>query len=209
MTIRCYLFIFVSYFLIRVILIDSAFADIYHSNLMDGVKIDAVESYLSPKDHELEVGTSVYAFDPYYTGISVNLGYVQNFSPKFSWQIIDVDYFFSYQSNLTSQLASNYAVNPQTIERLSYMVSTNFKFYYFYGKFIFFNNSIKYLRGSFILGGGLLGTSLQNQGAGNFGTAFDILVSDVFSFKIVIRDTISIPKFNNFITFGLETGLNF
>ncbi len=186
-----------------------AHAEMYHSSLLDGTPIEAVESYLIPKQHQIEVGISLYPFDPYSTGIALDFGYLQNITQSLSWQIIDADLFSSFQSGLTSQLAQNYSVNPTTIEHLSYIISTNLNYYFFYGKFIFFKKAIRYIRGSLLFGGGLLGTSLKNQGAGNFGTAFEVLINDTFSFKFTLRDSLAIPSFTNYVTFALETGVNF
>jgi len=185
------------------------YAELYQPKLLDGVPIEAVDTYLNPKAHQIDLGVSLYPFDSYYTGISVNLGYTQHLSQNFAWDIFHASYYFSFQNGLTTELAESFGVNPSQIERLSYGVSSNIHYFYSYGKFIFLQNSIRYFRGSFLLGAGMLGTTLQGGFAGNVGTSIEVFFSDVFSCKVNLQDSIMIPSLKQFVTFSLESGISF
>jgi hypothetical protein len=186
-----------------------SYAEVYQPKLLDGVQIDAVDTYLNPKGHQLGLGISLYPFNSYYLGISANLSYTQQLSQVFAWQIIDASYYTTFQNGLTAELAQNFNVNPTQIERVNYGIGTNFSYYYAYGKFIFLNSSIRYFRGSIFLGGGILGTTVQVSPVGTVGTAFEVFVTEVFSCKLSLRNTIAIPSITQFVTFGLDTGISF
>src|SRR3954465_14275574 len=76
----------------------SALADIYAPKPLDGVTIEAVETYVNPKSHQFGLGLAIYPFDAYYTGISLDASYTQHFSQNFAWQIVDASYNFAFQT---------------------------------------------------------------------------------------------------------------
>ena len=42
---------------------------------LDGVNIEAVETYRNPKPNSLDVGLGIWPLKPYYNGLSVDVGY--------------------------------------------------------------------------------------------------------------------------------------
>src|SRR5271154_3424536 len=51
--------------------------------LLDGVTMEAVETYANPRSSEISLGIGVYPFDSYYYGMSINAGYTYHFSRNF------------------------------------------------------------------------------------------------------------------------------
>ncbi len=80
---------------------------------LDGVMIEAIETYPNPQDHELGLGLGIYPFNPYYTGFLINGNYQYNFSRILGWEVIGVHYAYTIQNDLTTELADKYNVNPK------------------------------------------------------------------------------------------------
>jgi outer membrane beta-barrel protein len=184
-------------------------AELYQLKPLDGVSIEAVETYQNPKAHQLSLGIGIYPFDAYYTGLNLRAGYTQHLSQSFAWQIFEAAYFFPFQTSLTTQLASNFGVSPKQIETLNYIISTNAMYFFTYGKFIFLKDTIRYFRSSGLLGAGVLGTNMQTNFAANVGFAMEVFMSDSFSWKFSVRDSMTVPSFNQFVVFSLESGFSF
>src|SRR5438270_10909477 len=78
---------------------------------LDGVKIEALETFTSPKWNELSLGMGISPLDPYYTAFSLNGGYIRYFTPTLGWEVISGAYAFTVQKDLVSQLAT-FGVTP-------------------------------------------------------------------------------------------------
>jgi outer membrane beta-barrel protein len=176
---------------------------------MDGVILQAVETYLNPKFNEISFGIGVYPFDAYYYGLSINGGYTTHFSRNFAWEVLNAQYFFSFQKTLTTELADQYAVTPQSIPTLSYIISSDVQYTFAYGKFTMLEDYIRYFRASAIGGLGMVKTTPTSSVAAVFGTKFQVFTRESFSWNLEVRDNFAISTTSNYLTFVFGTGLSF
>lgn len=180
----------------------------YEPKALDGVTIEAVESYPSPKKHELGFGLGVYPFNPYYTAFSFNADYVWYMSRTWAWEIVNASAAFTVDSGLQSQLAQKWNVSPNQIERLNALFSTNIMYVHSHGKLLFLDHYIRYFR-SYVIGGlGYVTTNMNGEMGVNVGLRVDAQISDSFSWKFEVRDMIAITG-EQFAMFNLGTGLSF
>lgn len=175
---------------------------------LEGVVIEALETYAAAKNNELGFQFGLFPFNSYFTGFSLTGFYDYRITKNIAWEILNASYIFSINTDLTSQLAQDYNVSPQTIERLQYLVSTNFLFTHTRGKMLFLDDYIRNFSSSLILGLGLLTTNRTSEVHGVIGVAFDGMVSDTFSWRFEFRDMVTVNG-RNFAYFTLGTGVNF
>jgi outer membrane beta-barrel protein len=187
-------------------------ADMTKPKPLDGVNLEAVETYAEPRANELGLGVGIYPFDAYYYGVSLNVGFTIHFSRNFAWEIINAQYFFGFQKDLTTELADVYSVNPTSIPELNYIVSTNALYSFSYGKSVLFEDFIRYFRDSVIYGLGAVRTSdaltSTTSFAVNLGLKVEMFTTENFSWHFEARDSIAFSG-NNYLTFSLGTGLSF
>lgn len=176
---------------------------------LDGVPIEAVETYASPRANQLSIGMGYFPFNPYYNGLSLSAGYIHRFGQNFSWEILHADYIYAFQKGLTTELADTYGVDPKSIETLKYMISTNMLYTFAYGKFVLFGDFIRYFRASVLLGGGLVQTSLQSGIGVNAGFRLDVYTSETFSWQFEFRNSTTVNTFDNNASFTLGPSVNF
>jgi hypothetical protein len=175
---------------------------------LDGVNLEAVETYAEPRTNEIGLGVGIYPFDAYYYGLSLNAGFTMHFSRNFAWEIVNAQYFFGFQKNLTTELADVYSVNPTTIPELNYIVSTNGAYSFSYGKSVLFEDFIRYYRDSALFGLGAVKTSDATSFAVNIGLKVEMFTTENFSWQFEARDSFAFTG-NNYLTFILGTGLSF
>jgi hypothetical protein len=176
---------------------------------LDGVNLEAVETYAEPRTNEIGLGVGIYPFDAYYYGLSINAGYTYHINRNFAWEVVNAQYFFSFEKNLTTELADLYSVNPTTISSLSYIISTNAVYSFSYGKSVLFEDFIRYWRSSVLFGMGVAETTGQNSIAGSLGLKFEMFTGENFSWKFEARDSLAFSGLNNYLTFVFGTGLSF
>ena len=176
---------------------------------MDGVNIEAVETYPSFREHGLGLGLGIYPFNPYYMGLLVNGSYLYNFSSAAAWEIVNVNYAYSIQNDLTTELADRYSVNPRRITRLNFLVSTTGHFTILNGKFVLLKEHIRYFRTAAIAGLGMAMTNEVSSIAPQIGLRFEVRTGEGFSWALDVRDTIAISTTTNYLTFtsGINIGL--
>lgn len=177
--------------------------------LMDGVELEAVETYINPTQNQLGLGIGIYPFDAYYYGLSVNAGYTYHQSRTLAWEVIHAQYFFSFQKDLTTELADRFSVDPTVIPKLNYIVSTDVQYVFAYGKMAMMEEYIRYFRASAMGGVGAIKTSDQTRFGVLLGVKFETFTRDSFSWTFEVRDTLAVPGFNNFMTFIVGTGISF
>lgn len=176
---------------------------------LDGVYIEAVENYPNLLNQEIGLGLGVFPTKPYYTAFSVYGDYVRYFSTTFAWEVINASGAFTVDTDLTSQLAQKYSVNPSTIDRLQATFSSNLIFIHAHGKVLFLNQYIRYFRSMLLGGMGVVTTSNESRVAASVGIRFDAFVTDSFSWKLEVRDMITISGLENFAVVTLGTGISF
>ena len=179
------------------------------SKKLDGITVEAVETYRNPRQLEVAIGGGIYPLDPYYLGFSVNGSFCYYFSTSFAWEIVGGSYAFSVQKDLTSQLADKFGVNPQVIEKLEYTADTSLVLVPTYGKSVLFKSFLQNFRTALLLGGGIVKTSLSSFPAVSLAFRNDTYISDAFSWRWEIRDYIAIKGGKHFLSLGLSTTVSF
>jgi len=175
---------------------------------LDGIYVEAVEAYPETKSNEFNLGIGFYPFNAYYQGLSVNGGYTYHFNNTHSWELVNAHYYFTFDKGLTTELA-RLNVNPDVINRLQYIVTTNGVFNLMKGKFVFIKNYIRYFQASALYGFGAVKTKQKTSFAGNVGMRLGVVIGERFSWGIEVRDTIAVSGFTNIVTFSLLGGYSF
>ena len=139
----------------------------------------------------------------------MNAGYQYHFNRKAGWEILHIGYFSTFAKGLTTELADKYSVNPSSIERLNLVLSSHFDYIFMNGKFVFFEEYIRYFRTSVMLGGSFVLTNFSNYIAGDIGLRFEIFSGKVFTWKLEIRDSIAFATATQYVTFNLGIGFDF
>jgi len=176
---------------------------------LDGVNIDAIETYQNPKKQQIDFGLVLLPLDPYYNGFAVDLGYSHYFDKTYSWQILDVNYIYGVDKGLTSQLADTYGVNPKSIEKLTFIVSSNLEYVHAYGKFVFLKEHIRYFRSALVAGPAFVTSNKRGTVGLNLGWRFETFVNDDFSWTLQIRDIYAPSNIANNLAFVLGTAYGF
>ncbi len=176
---------------------------------LDGITVEAVETYRNPRSLELAAGAGIYPLDPYYLGFGLSAGLTYYLSTSFAWEVLNASYAFSVQKDLTSQLAQDFGVNPQVIERLEYTVSSNLVLIPSYGKTVLFRSFLQNFRSSFLAGAGLVKTSISSFPCVTFGFRTDTYITDAFSWRMEVRDQIAVKNGKNFLSLSLGTTVSF
>jgi outer membrane beta-barrel protein len=187
----------------------SGSADLTKPKPLDGVILEAVETYAEPKTNEIGLGIGIYPFDAYYYGVSINAAYTYHINRNFAWEVVNAQYFFGFQKDLTTELAQVYNVAPSTIPQLSYIVSTDGAYAFSYGKSVLFEDFIRYFRDSALFGLGVVKRTDINSASINVGLKFEMFTTENFSWKFETRDNFAFSGSNNYLTFIIGTGLSF
>lgn len=189
---------------------DTESEPVFDEQRLDGVTVEAVETYVHPKNHDISISFGYYPFNSYYNGFMLNAGYTYYLSSNVAWEVVHGSYAFTTNKKLSNELAESFGVNPQSIERVEYMASTNLVYVPAYGKFVLFGSSIHYFRAGFLLGGGLVTTNRRSRFGVNVGLQFETYVNPSFSWRIGVRDLIALTgETDNFVSFTLGAGLYF
>ena len=176
---------------------------------LDGTTVEAVEDYLDTSSHRLTTGLGLYPFNAYYNGFSLGLSYTYLFSKSVAWEAVRAEYVYTVRTGLTSELAEDYGVNPDKIEKIDLVVTSNFSYVLAYGKLLLLDRYIKYFRVSGLLGGGIVSTSKKRGLALGLGLHSEFYVNESLSWVIEFRDYFLIPDGNGFPSFFLGFGKSF
>lgn len=182
---------------------------LYTPRTLDGVTVEAVETYPFPSASSLGLGLGIYPINGYYSALLLNLNYLNRMSRNYAWEVLNVNYSFTFDKDLAVELADRYHVNPQRIDRLQFMVSTNVLRTLAYGKFVFMDKHIRYFQLSGLLGLGFAKSTLRNDYLVDFGLRAEVFTSEKFSWRLDARDGLTIQGFNHFVTFMVSTGYAF
>jgi hypothetical protein len=165
---------------------------------LDGAEVSSLETSLPADRNAISLGTDLFPFNPYYNGIGVFLGYQYYITKNSSWEVIRFTYVYSIQTDLTNQLAEKYGVAPKEIERLFFVLKSNYKYYLSYGKSLLFDEYINIFRLGFIVGPGLAftkkGDLFNTKFLANLGLSLEIYISDSLLWYFEFQDSITIEK---------------
>jgi hypothetical protein len=177
---------------------------------LDGVKMEALETYRNPRSSQFEVGVSLWPLNPYYNGLGVDLGYVRVFDKTSSWEIVHGTYIYTVDKGLSSELAERYKVAPDQIERLNYVLSSNYEYTFAYGKMILLKEHFRYFRSHFLVGPALAITNMNANIGLQIGWGVEAYVNELFSWKIELRDTVAnAGDSSNNLAFQVSTSYGF
>ena len=176
---------------------------------LDGVDVEAVETYLNPKTQQLDFGLALLPLDPYYNGFSINLAYRRHFGERYAWRVVNLNYIYGVNTDLTSQLASRYGVQPKAVERLTFIISSDFEWTLAYGKLVLFRKYIRYFRAA-LAGGPAFATSNQRATVGaGLGLRLETFVNEDFSWAFELRDVYVPSNISNNLVMALGASYAF
>jgi hypothetical protein len=181
----------------------------YGPRPVDGTYIEAVQTYMIPRQSQIGLDFGLWPIQPYYNGFSLDAYYTYFFNKDWGWEVFNFSYLYTVDTGLTTELASNWGVSPQAIERLNYVLSSNLIWNVAYGKFAFFENNIRYFRSGFLLGPAMTATNFQSIAGFCYGWSFESFVSEKTSWKFQIRNNYAIGNAhpNNLVLlFGTSFG---
>ncbi len=177
---------------------------------LDGVYVEALQTYSNPRNSHFGFDFGVWPLNPYYNGFSLDANYTYYFNKDRGWEIFNMSYLYTVDTGLTTELADSYKVDPKTIERVNFILSSNYLLTLAYGKFIFFQDNIRYFRSNLIIGPALIATNQGTDFGVCFGWGFETFVNDRISWKLGIRDNYAIGNNHpNNLAFTVGTSYGF
>lgn len=177
---------------------------------LDGVYVEALQSYSNPRSHHLGFNFGVWPIQPYHNGFSLNTDYTYYFNKDSAWEVLNFSYLYTVDTGLTAELADVYHVDPKSIQRINFVISSNYLMTLAYGKFILFKKNIRYFRSSLILGPALVATNEGSNIGLALGWAFETFVNDRVSWKLDIRDNYAFgSRHPNNLVFSIGTSYGF
>jgi hypothetical protein len=169
---------------------------------LDGVEIQAVESFPYAKKFEVSLGVGLLPLDPYYSTLGISASITNNFDHFLAWEILNANYGFPIQKDLVASLAEQ-GVNPASIIRLDWIVSSSIGYFFNYGKSALFNQYIQKSRAGLFLGPAFVKVSSGFLWGGQLSARFENLLTEELSWRFEIKDTITIPGFVHYLYLGL------
>jgi outer membrane beta-barrel protein len=160
----------------------------YGPRPVDGVFVEAVQGYMIPRRSQFGLDFGMWPVQPYYNGFSLDTYYTYHFSKDSAWEVLNFSYLYTVDTDLTTELASSYNVTPKSIERVNYVLSSNYLWNVAYGKFAFFNNNIRYFRSGFMVGPALIVTNTESIAGFCIGWSFETFVNEKTAWRFQIRD---------------------
>ena len=177
---------------------------------LDGVKMEALETYRNPRASQFQFGISLWPLNAYYNGLSLDFGYARYFNKTYSWEVIRASYVYTIDKGLSSELADKYSVNPSKIERLNFVFSSTMQYVLAYGKYIYFKEHVRYFRSNLIAGPAIVLTNARTTVGVQLGIGIETYANDLFSWKAEIRDTVAAGGDNiNNLAFSVGTSYAF
>lgn len=158
---------------------------------IDGVPVKALERSIKPDRSSIFLGADYLPMNPYYEAIGVAGSYQFNFTRTFGWEIVRGAYYFTTESTLTSELADKYNVNPKKIEKIKYLVKSNLKYYFIYGKFLWFDSYIKHCRIAILFGPGVVATTEETKFLGSAGFSLEFFLGESVTLAVEFQDNVS------------------
>jgi len=182
----------------------------YGPRPIDGQYVEAVQNYMVPKTSQLGLDLGVWPLQPYYNGFSVDAYYMYYFNKDWAWEVVNFSYLYTVDTDLTTELATQYGVSPLSIERVNYVASSNIIWNFAYGKFAFFESNIRYFRSGFLLGPALVTTNTESIPGFCIGWTIETFVNEKTAWKFQIRDNYAIGNSHpNNLVFLLGTSYGF
>ena len=178
---------------------------------LDGVPIEAIETYKKPDSHLFGIGSAIYPFDPYHYSFCATAFYSYYFNSTLGWEVLHGTYAFNVRKDLLDQLAEEFKKTPEErTQKLNFMVSSNLSLTLFYGKNIFLKSFIRHHRGIFLIGPGVINTSKHDIAiTGNFGFRYEMIISDWASVILEVRDHLAFTKeVENYLGFHLGIAIS-
>lgn len=183
-------------------------ADPIDDSRIDAVPIEAVQTYMNPKNLEVTSGIGFFPLDPYSFAFSLDAGVTLYFNTYLGWEIVHGSYATNIEKNLRAQLAS-LGVSPKVLELLHFTASSALVFVPAYGKSVLFQSVIQHSRTAFFIGPGIVQTSLTTNVTLCLGFRFESYLNDTFSYRFELRDNMSFKGGEHYLSVSLGVGAYF
>lgn len=177
-------------------------------NRLDAIEVEAVETAHALRSHEVSVAAGILPMDPYYVGFSFGGGYTYYLNDTIGWEVVNASYTFSVQKDLTTKLAEQ-GIRPETVERLQSLVASSFVFVPYYGKSVFLKEYLQRTRTSVFIGPGFASTNLGSGVSAQVGLRMDTFVRDNLTWRLELREHLTIDGGKSFFAFNLGTNWMF
>jgi outer membrane beta-barrel protein len=158
---------------------------------IDGTYVESLQTYLNPKNHHLGFSLGIWPIQPYYNGFSLDFNYVYYFNKGIAWEVVNYSNLYTIQTGLTAELAEKAGEQPKFIQKPTYILSSNIRATLAYGKFIWWNEGIRYFRSYLVLGPALIATNLNSKTGVCVGWGMETFVNESISWRFDIRDSIA------------------
>jgi hypothetical protein len=175
---------------------------------LEGVPIEAIENLPILSKNQLGVTFGVAPFNPYYTGFMASAFYERTLSNSVVWEVLNLGYVVTSDTNLTTQVAQNYQLAIQPVAKLQYYISSNFLFTHTRGKLLFLGDLFRSFSSAFIVGIGFLSTTAANSAFGALGLSFEVSSGPTLSWRLEVRDLIATTG-DNYAYFTIGTSYHF
>ena len=177
---------------------------------LDGVYMEAVETYLLPKKNQLGLGVGYWPTNAFYDGFGVNLSLQNQISRRWAWEVLKGTFLMTVDKSLTNNLAENFGVAPREIERINYVAQTSLVHYGAYGKFIFKNEFVRYFRMGLTFGAGMIGYDERSEFVPTLGAKMEVYGSNRFSWVATLQNYLSLQDgFENIMSVEISSTYSF
>ena len=175
--------------------------------------------------HEFRLSLGAMPLDAYQKGWTASVSYTAHLSKYFAWEVFQVTGALHTSTDLRDQLIDAFAVSEEDFAAPRFALTTGLEVSPFYGKQTFVNDRIVHqgllggVYGGVIFGSRAdLGETLTDiRPAGGFGLGYRLYLSDVLSFRIDVRNLLSLrrairdnerPELENVLLMTLSVSVN-
>ncbi len=149
--------------------------------------------------------------DSFTKGLTAGASYAYYFSDFTAWEILNVNYVASIDTQLKNDLITTYQVKPVSIpDFMQYYVTSNILYTPFYNKSLLFNKSIVWGETTFLAGAGV--GAFKTSGMAplmNLGLILKYFISEKTSMNLDVREHIAFVGGTNGVQGILYIGLGY
>jgi hypothetical protein len=182
---------------------------------IDGVVIQAVENLTQESTGHFDLCVGLYPFNSYYNAFSLSADLMFGLSSFLglqnvvSWRVLKMEYFYTFNTSLSVNLAQQYSVNPVQVDRVQYILATELLWDLAFGKFVMFDSVIRNFNFSLITGGGLISTKQSTGASANLGLRVVTHSPQSLHWIIEAEDQYAVSENVSYFVFRIGTGIAF
>lgn len=167
--------------------------------------------------HEFSLGLSVLPTDAFYIGSVISGSYTYHFSDFWAWEMISGNFSLNSDTGLEAELLEEFGVEPVRGggDRIQLYATSGLVVKPLFGKIALFNSTTLYAESSFVVGGGPIRLTLNDEGtfyfAGLIGGSIRFWTSDAFSIRLDVRDYLIFAELlpRHALSLGVAASFNF